>query len=72
MSKPRIPAAESARGDYPAPESVRSGTLPLATAQGATWSHAKPEVWTDIEREALGEAFQEVLRSGMHGLCFSP
>ena len=72
MSKPQIPEQGAARGDYPAPEKVRSGAMPLAAAQGGAWSHVKPEVWTDVERKTLRDAFRTVLQRGMHGLCYSP
>jgi glucan 1,3-beta-glucosidase len=72
MSKPPIPEQDAARGDYPAAETVRSGALPMAAGQPGAWSHAKPEVWTDVERKTLRDAFRAVLQRGMHGLCFSP
>ena len=72
MSKPRIPEQDAARGDYPASEQVRSGAMPMVAAQGGAWSHVKPEVWTDVERKTLQEAFRAVLQRGVHGLCYSP
>ncbi len=76
MSKPRdrerIPEQDALHGDYPAPEKVRSGAMPMVAAQGGTWSHVKPEVWTDVERKTLRDAFQTVLKRGVHGLCYSP
>jgi glucan 1,3-beta-glucosidase len=72
MSKPKIPEQDAARGEYPAVTPVRSGALPMVAAQGGSWSHAKPEVWTDVERKTLQAAFRAVLQRGVHGLCFSP
>jgi len=72
MSKPRIPEQDAARGDYPASDKVRSGAMPTVAAQGGAWSHVKPEVWTDVERKTLRDAFRAVLQRGMHGLCYSP
>ncbi|TXH60308.1 MAG: glycosyl hydrolase [Burkholderiaceae bacterium] len=46
--------------------------MPIVAAQGGAWSHLKPEVWTDVERKTLSDAFRSVLRRGVHGLCFSP
>ena len=61
-----------ARGEYPAANTARSGAIPMVAAQGGSWSHVKPEVWTDVERATLRDAFRAVLQRGMHGLCFSP
>jgi glucan 1,3-beta-glucosidase len=72
MSKPRIPEQDAERGDYPAAEKPRSGAMPMVAAQGGAWSHVKPEVWTDVERKTLNDAFRTVLKRGMHGLCYSP
>jgi glucan 1,3-beta-glucosidase len=72
MSKPRIPEQDAARGDHPASDTVRSGAMPTVAAQGGAWSHVKPEVWTDVERKTLQEAFRAVLQRGVHGLCYSP
>ena len=72
MSKPRIPEQDAESGAYPAPEKVRSGAMPTVAAQGGAWSHVKPEVWTDIERKTLRDAFRAVLQRGVHGLCYSP
>jgi exo-beta-1,3-glucanase (GH17 family) len=72
MSRPLVPAQAAARGEYPATEQPRSGALPAVAAQGGSWSHVMPEVWTDVERDALREAFRATLARGMHGLCFSP
>lgn len=72
MSKPRIPEQDAARGEYPAAERMRSGAMPMVAAQGGAWSHVKPEVWTDVERKTLRDAFGAVLRRGVHGLCYSP
>ncbi len=72
MSKPRTSESRAARGDYPAPDKVRSGALPVVAAQGGTWSHVRPEAWTEAERTSLHQAFQARLRRGVHGLCFSP
>lgn len=72
MSRPRVPEQDAARGEYPAAEKRHSGALPTVAAQGGTWSHVKPEVWTDVERQNLRDAFRATLRRGMHGLCFSP
>lgn len=72
MSKPRAPEDVAVRGEHPALEKVRSGAMPMITAQGGAWSHVKPEVWTATEREALVDAFRAVLKRGVHGLCFSP
>ena len=72
MSRPKTPEQGAAAGDYPAPEQVRSGAMPIHAAQGGTWSHVKPEVWSDDERTSLQTAFQGVLKRGVHGLCYSP
>ena len=72
MSKPRLPEQDAESGAYPAPVQVRSGAMPIVAAQGGAWSHLKPEVWTDVERKTLSDAFRSVLRRGVHGLCFSP
>ena len=72
MSKPQIPEQAAARGDYPAPEKVHSGAMPMVAGQGGAWSHVKPEVWTDVERKSLRETFAAVLRRGVPGLCYSP
>jgi glucan 1,3-beta-glucosidase len=72
MSRPRIPEQHAASGDYPAADKPRSGAMPHVAAQGGAWSHVQPEVWTDVERKALNDAFRAVLRRGVHGLCYSP
>ena len=72
MSKPRFPEQDAARGDCPASDQVRSGAMPTGAAQGGAWSHVKPEVWTDVERKTLQDAFRAVLQRGVHGLCYSP
>ena len=72
MSKPRTPAQDAARGESPASRTARSGAQPMVDVQGGSWSHALPEVWTDVERSALQTAFRGVLQRGLHGLCFSP
>ncbi len=72
MSKPRLPDSDAARGDEPSSERVRSGAAPMVAAQGGSWSHVKPEVWTDAEQRTLRDSFRAVLTRGMHGLCFSP
>jgi glucan 1,3-beta-glucosidase len=72
MSRPRVPEQDAARGEYPAAEKRHSGALPTVAAQGGAWLHVKPEVWTDVERQNLRDAFRATLRRGMHGLCFSP
>jgi exo-beta-1,3-glucanase (GH17 family) len=72
MSKPRFPEQDGARGEYAAADQVRSGAMPAVAAQGGSWSHVKPEVWTDLERKSLREVFRGVLKRGVHGLCFSP
>ncbi len=72
MSKPKNPEQDAARGEHPASTAVHSGAQPMAAAQSGSWSHALPEVWTDVERSAVRTAFQGVLQRGLHGLCFSP
>ncbi len=72
MSRPRIPGQDAAHGETPAAGQPRSGALPTVAAQGGAWSHLRPEVWTDPERDRLRDAFGSVLRRGVHGLCFSP
>ncbi len=72
MSKPRNPEQDADRGEYPGPEKLRSGAMPHVAAQGGAWSHVRPEVWTDVERQTLKTAFRAVLERGVHGLCFSP
>jgi exo-beta-1,3-glucanase (GH17 family) len=72
MSKPRVPEQDVASGAYPAPEQVRSGAMPMVAAQGGAWSHVRPEVWTDVERKTLRDAFRSVLARRVHGFCFSP
>ncbi len=72
MSKPRLPEQDAESGAQPAPVQVRSGAMPTVAAQGGTWSHVKPEVWADVERKTLRDAFRSVLQRGVHGLCFSP
>jgi exo-beta-1,3-glucanase (GH17 family) len=72
MSKPRLSQLDAARGDDPSSDQVRSGAAPMVAAQGGSWSHLKPEVWTDAEQRTLHDSFRAVLRRGMHGLCFSP
>ncbi len=72
MSKPQVPEQDAERGEYPAPDRVHSGAMPMGAAPGGAWSRAKPEVWTDVERKTLLTAFGAVLQRGMHGLCFSP
>jgi exo-beta-1,3-glucanase (GH17 family) len=72
MSRPLVPEQDAARGEYPGAEKPRSGALPMVAAQGGAWSHVKPEVWTDVERKALRDAFRATLGRGVHGFCFSP
>ena len=72
MSKPRVPAQHADRGQYPAPDALRSGAMPVDAPPGGAWSHATPEVWTDVERVTQHDAFSAVLQRGVHGLCFSP
>jgi glucan 1,3-beta-glucosidase len=72
MSKPRIPEQDAERGAYPPADKPRSGALPVVAAQGGSWSHVKPEVWTDLERKTLRDALRAVLQQGVHGLCYSP
>ncbi len=72
MSKPRIPESDAARGESPATDQPRSGAQPVALSQAAAWSHAAPQVWTDLESKALRDDLRAVLQRGVHGLCFSP
>jgi len=72
MSRPLVPEQDAARGDHPAPGQVCAGVMPNVAAQGGTWSHVRPEVWTDLERKTLDDAFHSVLQRGVHGFCFSP
>ncbi len=71
MSRPLVPEQSAERGEFPADQAPRSGALPTVAAQGGSWSHVRPEVWTDAERDALRTAFRAALDRGMHGLCFS-
>jgi glucan 1,3-beta-glucosidase len=72
MSKPKVPEQGAARGEVPAAEQVRSGAMPVAAGPGGSWSHVTPQVWTEVERKTLADAFAAVLKRGVHGLCFSP
>jgi len=72
MSKPRVPTQHADRVQYSAPDALRSGAMPVDAPPGGAWSHATPEVWTDVERVTLHDAFRAVLQRGVHGLCFSP
>ncbi|MGL6109651.1 MAG: hypothetical protein ACRC2B_06065, partial [Rubrivivax sp.] len=72
MSRPRVPERDAARGDYPEPDKLRSGALPMVAAQGGAWSHVRPEVWSEVELKTVRDAFGAVFQRGVHGLCFSP
>ena len=72
MSKPHVPQHGAARGETPASEELRSGAMPLVAGPGDHWSHVRPEVWSEVERSSLADAFAAVLQRGVHGLCYSP
>ena len=72
MSRPRMPERDADRGDHSAPDPVRSGALPKVAAQGGSWSHLRPEVWSDGALDSARESLRAVLQRGVHGLCFSP
>jgi exo-beta-1,3-glucanase (GH17 family) len=72
MSKPRFPEQGTTGGECAEAGPGHSGALPDVAAQGGSWSHAKTEAWTEVERKTLRDAFRTVLARGMHGLCFSP
>jgi exo-beta-1,3-glucanase (GH17 family) len=67
-----VPERDAARGDHTEPDKVRSGALPLVAAQGGSWSHVRPEVWSEGELKTTRNALRALLQRGVHGLCFSP
>ena len=72
MSRPRAPERDAARGDHPEADKPRSGALPMVAAQGGSWAHVRPEVWSEVELETARKTLRAVLQRGVHGLCFSP
>ncbi len=72
MSRPRVPERDAAGGDSTQTDSPRSGALPLVAAQGGSWSHVRPEVWSEVELATARKSLRAVLQRGVHGLCFSP
>ena len=71
MSKPLFATPQAERGHWSLTGSPRSGAMPLAADSGR-WQRSLPQVWTEAERSALGQAFDQVMARGVHGLCFSP
>jgi glucan 1,3-beta-glucosidase len=69
---PREPHRGADQGAHPPSNTPRSGAQPMPDGPMRTWSHVRPEVWTDAERLALPAAFRATLSRGVHGLCFSP